>query len=152
MAQKKMTPEEIQEWNDLYEYVRINVMGYDRNQALPRNAAIRLKGLASGRFYANNNIKENGQYSYRIVLMTFKYCNMDIQKAFSSKEFKDEKHRFNYACAVVENNLNTVYKKMESQKRYDDDLRKQDFSNIGRKGAEYQRRTEEPPPGCEDLW
>jgi len=150
--QTKQTKEEIQEWNDLYEYVRQNVMNYDRNQALPKNAAIRLKGLASGRFYANNSIEEKAAYSYRVVLLTFKYSNPDIQKAFAKKEFKDESHKFNYACAIVESNLNTVYNKIQSQKRYEDDLKRQDFSHIGRKGAEYQRRTEEPPPGFEEYW
>lgn len=150
----KMTQDQIQEWNDLYEYVRQNVMGYAKNQVLPSNAAIRLQGLASGRFYANKKIKEKGQYSYRIVLMTFKYSNMDIQKAFKNKSFKDENHKFNYACAIVESNLNTVYNKMESQKRHDEDLLSRDFSylDLDHKGAEYKRRTEEPPPGCEDLW
>ena len=78
MARKKMSKEESQDWENLYNYVKSNIMGYDENQALSKNMVLRLKGLLTGKFIENKNIKDISNYSYKTILTTFKYCYPDI--------------------------------------------------------------------------
>ena len=92
-------------------------MGYDDNQSLSRNMVLRLKGLANNKFMANNNIKDTADYSYKIILLTFKYCNSSIQRALNNVAFKDESHKFNYILKIVEDNINTVYMRMKKKNK-----------------------------------
>ena len=65
---KKMTREEINDWNELYQFVKVNVMNYDDKQALSKNITLRLKGLLNDKFMANNNIQNNADYSFKVIL------------------------------------------------------------------------------------
>ena len=109
-----MTEEEKRDWEALYTYVKSNIMGYDENQALSSTMVLRLKGLLTNKFMENGNIKDSANYSYEVILNTFKYCSVDIQRAFRTNTFKDEMHRFNYALKIIEKNINTVYMKMKN--------------------------------------
>lgn len=57
MAKKKMSEKELQDWNELYQYVK-SILGYDENQALSKNMVLRLKGLTTGKFIENKNIQD----------------------------------------------------------------------------------------------
>lgn len=114
MAKKKMTEEEKVAWENLYYYVKSNIMGYDENQALSSTMVLRLKGLLTNKFIENGNIESTANYSYETILNTFKFCSVDIQKALRTNNFKDEMHRFNFVLKIVEGNINTVYMKMKN--------------------------------------
>ena len=92
-------------------------MGYDENQSLSRTMVLRLKGLLSNKFIANNNIEDTANYSYETVLNTLKFCMPDIQRGLRSNSFTDENHKFNYAIKIVESNLNTVYVRMKNAEK-----------------------------------
>ena len=113
MAKKKMSEKEKIAWESLYYYVK-NLLGYDENQALSSTMVLRLKGLLTNKFIENGNIASTANYSYEVILNTFKFCSVDIQKAFRTNTFKDEMHRFNFALKIVEKNINTVYIKMKN--------------------------------------
>lgn len=113
MAKKKMTEDEKRSWESLYYYVK-DLLGYDENQALSSTMVLRLKGLLTNKFIENGNIASTANYSYDTILNTFKYCSIDIQRAFRTNSFKDEMHRFNFALKIVEKNINTVYMKMKN--------------------------------------
>ena len=149
---KKMTFEESQEWNELYQYVKRNILGYSDTQCLSNKMVLRLKGLAKGKLYANNKSVDNSNYSYKVILTTFKYCSPDIQRALSRKEFRDETHKFNYICAIIENNINTVLERMQVAKKMEERALNDDMSVATHKGAEYQRKTRKAPRGTDDLW
>ena len=53
---KRMSTKDKADWDKLYEYVRHNVMGYDENQSLSKNMVLRLKGLLTNKFMANNKV------------------------------------------------------------------------------------------------
>lgn len=105
----KVTYEEDQDWNELYEYVRTNIMKYDKNQSLPSYIVVRLQGLLKGKYMASNKTMNKANYSYRTVLNTFKYCSPDIYRALRNNNFRDEQHKVNYIFKIVENNINNVY-------------------------------------------
>ena len=113
-SKKKMTEQELADWDELYEYVRSKVMGYDKNQSLEPYIVLRLKGLADGKTIANKKIKDKAHYSYKLILNTFKYCMPDIQRAVGRIAFKDTCGKFNYVMRIVENNINTVYIRMKN--------------------------------------
>ena len=49
-------------FDKLYEYVK-SILRYDESQALPQWFVLRLKGLATGKYLANNHIKSRANYS-----------------------------------------------------------------------------------------
>lgn len=110
---KKMSEQEKKQWDDLYQYVKKEIFNYDENQSLSKTAVLRLKGMRTSRFIENNNIESMSNYSYEVILNTFKMCSIPIQKALRYKEFKDDFHKLNYILKIVEPKINFVYQRMK---------------------------------------
>ena len=147
-----MSKEESQAWEKLYMYVK-NIMGYDENQALSSTMVLRLKGLLTNKFMENNNIKSTANYSYEVILNTFKFCSPEITKALRTNRFTDEQHKFNYTLKIVEKNINTVYMKMKNAQKAKEEARNTTINMSAHVGAEYQRKTEETNNKLlNDLW
>lgn len=153
-TKKRMTKEEQQEWNTLYEYVRSKVLGYDKNQSLSRDMVLRLKGLQTNKFMANKNVKDTANYSFAVILNTFKFCSLDIQKGLRNTTFRDEKHRFNYILKIVENNLNTVYLRMQNAQKQKDSVKQVDSDYIGQYVNTFKPKnnTSNNSHKFDDLW
>lgn len=153
MAKKKMTEEEKIAWDNLYQYVKSNIMGYDENQALPSTMVLRLKGLLSGKFIENNNTEDKANYSYETILNTFKFCSPQIQNALRTNSFKDEMHKFNYVLKIAEKNINDVYLRMKSVEKAKEEAKNTALDAVNHVGAEYQRKTKETTNKLlDDLW
>jgi hypothetical protein len=151
MARKKMTEKEKMAWDELYTYVRKNVMGYDDNQALSSSMVLRLKGLLTNKFMENNNIQSTANYSYETILNTFKYSSIDIQRALRTNNFKDESHKFNYILKIVEKNINTVYVRMKNVEKAKEEAKKTTIEAPTHTGAEFKPR-EKKNDKFKDLW
>ncbi len=152
MAKKKMTEKEKQDWEALYFYVK-NLLGYDENQALSSTMVLRLKGLLTNKFIENKNIENSANYSYEVILNTFKFCSSDIYKALRTNNFKDEMHRFNYILKIVEKNINTVYLRMKNVEKTKEEAKNTTIDTVNHTGAEYQRKTKETNSKLlNDLW
>lgn len=102
-----MTKLEKQQWDELYDYVKIDVLGYT-DKILPKEFVLRLRGLSQGKFMANKNITSQASYTFKEILLTFKLCNSKIESAFRSVSFTDEKHRFNYIMRIIESEINNT--------------------------------------------
>ena len=150
-SKKRMTKEDKEAWDNLYEYVRTKVMRYDSNQALPSKMVLRLKGMMNGKFIANNSTKDMANYSYDVVLNTFKYSMPDIQRALGSVSFKDESHKFNYVMKIVEGNLNDVYMRMKGAERAREEILKEESSIVPHKAVEYKPKKKDKDK-FSDLW
>jgi hypothetical protein len=151
MARKKMTEEEKMAWDELYTYVRKNVMGYDDNQALSSTMVLRLKGLLTNKFIENNNIQSTANYSYETILNALKYSSLDIQRALRTNNFKDEMHKFNYILKIVEKNINTVYVKMKNAQKAKEEAKNTTVEAQTHTGAEFKPR-EKKKDKFTDLW
>lgn len=151
MARKKMTKEEKMAWDELYTYVRKNIMGYDDNQALSNAMVLRLKGLLTNKFMENNNIQSTANYSYETILNTFKYSSIDIKKAIRTNNFKDESHKFNYILKIVEKNINTVYVRMKNAEKAKEEAKAMTIEAPTHTGAEFKPR-EKKKDKFTDLW
>lgn len=151
-TKKHMTQDDKKYWKELYEYVRRNVMGYDENQSLSKNMVLRLKGLLTNKFMANNNIADTANYSYKIVLNTFKFCMPDIQKGLRNNSFADENHKFSYVLKIVESNLNNVYMRMKNAEKAKEKTETMEMNVVTHSSAEYQAKTKETSKRLNDLW
>ena len=151
MAKKKMTEQDKIDWDELYTYVRSNIMGYDENQALSSSMVLRLKGLLVNKFMENNNIKDSANYSYKTILNTFKFCSQDIHKALRTNSFKDEMHRFNYILKIVEKNINDIYIRMRNIEKAKEEAESKTVEAFMHEGAEFKPR-EKKKDKFEDLW
>lgn len=151
MAKKKMTEKEKQDWESLYFYVK-NLLGYDENQALSSTMVLRLKGLLTNKFMENGNIKDGANYSYEVILNTFKFCKLDIEKALRTGNFKDEMHRFNYVLKIVEKNINTVYMKMKGAKKAKEEIETVDVSHTANYVNTFKSKEQKKNNKLEELW
>ena len=106
-----------QEWLDLCAFVETNVMEYDANIKPPRSLYLRLRGLSEGKFMANKHIPKQAEYSYQIILLTFKYSMLSIKKAIATKDFKDEQNKLNYIMVIIESNINDIYNRMKKNEQ-----------------------------------
>ena len=151
MAKKKMTEKEKQDWESLYFYVK-NLLGYDENQALSSTMVLRLKGLLTNKFMENNNIESTANYSYEVILNTFKFCSQDIQRALRTGNFKDEHHKFNYILKIVEKNINTVYIKMKGAKKAKEEIETVDVSHTANYVNTFKSKEQKKNNKLEELW
>ena len=147
-----MTEQEKKEWDELYEYVRSEIMNMSSNQSLSRFMVVRLKGLLSGKFVENYNIENVAKYSLRTVINTFKYCSLDIKKAVTKKHFDTDEYKFNYIMTIVEKNIRTVDERMKFAKKKDDEFQSSIVESIVHDGASYQRKTKDVSSKFDDLW
>ena len=139
----KMTKQELEEWNDLYEYVKKDILKYDEKLALPKNLVLRLKGLQQGKFIANKKTKALGDYSFKIILMTFKINKYEIVNALADKsKFKDESHMINYMMAIIEKKINDTYSRLNRLEKSQEKGEKLEITTSENK-AEYKHKTKE---------
>lgn len=137
-TKKHMTEEEKNQWSELYAYVKNNVMGYDENQSLSSMMCKRLRGLLTNKFIANNNIPDTANYSYEVVLNTFKFCMPQIQRGLQSNTFNSEWHKFLYVTKIVESHINDVYLRMKQADKAEEKIEAVDTSIFEYKGAEFK--------------
>ena len=151
MAKKKMTEKEKQACEALYFYVK-NLLGYDENQALSSTMVLRIKGLLTNKFIENKNIENSANYSYEVILNTFKYCKLDIEKALRTSNFKDEHHKFNYILKIVEKNINTVYMKMKNLQKAKEEIETVDVSHTANYINTFKSKEQKKNNKLEELW
>lgn len=151
VAKKKMTEKEKQDWESLYYYVK-NIMGYDENQALSSAMVLRLKGLLTNKFMENGNIASTANYSYEVILNTFKFCSADIQKALRTNNWKDEQHKFNYILKIVEKNINTVYMKMKNLEKAKEEAETIDMADTAKYVNTFKKRDAKKNSRLDELW
>lgn len=149
---RKMSKQEKEDFDKLYEYVRTNVMGYDKSITLTPNMVLRLKGMRYGKVMENRSVEDKADYSFEIILNTFKYCYLDIQKALRTKDFKNENSKLNYIARIVEDNLNDVYLRTKNAQKAEEKTKNVDMNVMTYEGAEYQSNRKKVSDRLKDLW
>lgn len=135
---KRMSKQEKEKWDELYEFVRSNVMGYDENMCLSSNMVLRLKGMLNGKFMANNLTEDKAYYSYDVVLMAFKFSMPDIRRAMNRVSFSNEMNKFLYIAKIVESNINDVYIRMKRAEKVKKEVIKETSVVDNHKAVEYK--------------
>ena len=138
---KRMSKEEKEQWNELCEYFKKEILGYGDDMKFPKFLALRLKGLQTGNFIVNKNNKLQGSYTFQEILLTCKYSKLDIMIGFRSNSFVDEKHKINYAMSIIESNLNTIKERLKSRQQAEQKIESIEVNMI--EGATYKKKTKE---------
>ena len=141
------------EWLNLCSWVEKEIFGYDENQKLQKGAALRLKGLLTGQNVANNKCEKHGNYSCEVVLTTFKVNKDKILQAVATKDFTSEANKMAYVCAIIRNNINDVYARMNNAKKSEEKVKSANVDTIAHTGAEYVSKTEDKiNKKLEEIW
>ena len=126
------------EWAELYDYVKYEIFGYEKNMSLSKYCVLRLKGLKNGKFMANNNSKGDGNYTFKEILIVFKLMKGKLKSYLSNDlNFKDEKHKINGVMFIVENELNEVVLKLRKAEKQTEKI---ETIDIVESDSEYVRR------------
>lgn len=150
---QKMTDAEKIQFDKLYQYVRTEILMYDKAQSIPPSLVLRLKGLAVGKYKENKNIEDKANYSFEIVLYAFQICKPVILGAISNNNFETESQKFNYICKIIENNLNDVYIRVAKAKQLEEKIENMDNSNLLHSSAGYVQKTgDNINKKLENLW
>ena len=119
LTEKKKLEQEQQEWEELYDYVFFDVLGYTEGMKMTQDMVLRLRGLRNGQFKSNKTHKKYADYSYKIILYTFKAKKLEILQICDKIEFKNESHKINTIMKIIENNINDVVLRMNKKKEVD---------------------------------
>lgn len=143
-----------EEWCELYEYVKNEVLEYPKRFKLPKFMILRLHGLSKGNFIANKHIKPKAFYTYKEILLTFKYYNAVIKPYLRSKQFKDEQHKFNYIMVIIESNINNIALKLEYQQEQTKKIEniEVDYTHDDNINSNYTPRSKIKNDKLKDLW
>ncbi|WP_346961399.1 hypothetical protein [Clostridium sp.] len=125
-------------WLELCAYVEREIFKYDSNQKLQRDACLILQGLNRGQCVANNNSDKFGDYSYEIVLLTFKANKVKILNSIKGKNFKTESSKMAYIAAIIRNSINDVYTRYNKAKKSEEKIEQVNINAISNDGAEYK--------------
>lgn len=151
---KKMDKKTKAEWDDLYSYIRtdiLNILGYDTKKSLPKHLVLRLKGLYDGKFMANKNSKPKARYEFSEILLTFKFCKFDIHNAIRSNTFTNENHMVNYIMVIIESKINDIVDILERKRKSEEKTQEVNIE-INDK-ADYKPKTKEIVNNrLKDLW
>lgn len=151
----KLTEQEKQQWKELFTYIEKEILNYNDNQKLQKNAVLRLKGLSQGQVIANNKCEQHGKYSPEVLLVTFKINKNKIISAIKYKDFESEENKIAYMSAIVRDRLNDIDERLKSAKRRENLENNIDTSIIDNKGREYSNNKlveKFPKIKHEDLW
>ena len=143
-----------QDWCDMYEYFKKEIMEYAESIKLPKFMVLRLRGLAEGKFMSNKKIKSMGQYDFKTILYTFKICKPEILSGFKANQtkFKDEKHKFNYALVIIESNINDVVIRLQNAQKAKEKTENVEVDNIVHEGANYKTKNSKINKNLNELW
>ena len=137
----KMTEKEKKDWNELYQYIKIEIFEYDKSQKLPSYMVLRLKGLKEGKFMANKKTISMANYEYNHILYTFKINKLKIKQIVRSQDFKNEQHKFNTIMIIIEKEINDVVNRLKQVVKSEEKIEKMKFENMTHEGAEYKNKS-----------
>lgn len=102
----KMSEIDKEEFKILCDYIKKNILRYSDELGFPKTMALRLKGLA-----CNTHVQKKDSamvYSYKIILLSTIQNKKSILYGLSHNDFKDETHKINYICKIIEKSLNDI--------------------------------------------
>lgn len=115
---EKESQAENKDWEKCYDYFK-ELLGIPEGKNLDQHATMRILGLRVGKYIPSGNntrgIKRG--YDFESILMTMKYSSQAIKTAFGTMQFKDQKHKIDYAMKIVTNNINFIDNKLSEKRK-----------------------------------
>jgi len=107
-----------EQWAELYEYLKSEFFDGEKLTSLMVNHGDTIP------------YKQSEGTNYKIILITFKYKQNDISNSVRQKSFQTEVQRFNYICAIVENSIPDVKKKIKQKQIQNKQLQQLENSKL----------------------
>ena len=139
------------DWDALYNYVKLDILNY-QDKKMPKEMILRLIGLKDGKFYANNKVKKEASYDYKLILLTFKLMKGTILNCLQNIEIKDERHKVNLIMKIVEGEINNVKDRIEAKKKSEKKLQEIDLSHQVHEQSNYSKKSKEVNDKLKNLW
>jgi hypothetical protein len=136
---KKKKPPKDKDWDELYMYVKNDLLGY-KDKKLPQQFVLRLLGLKDGKFMANSHVEAQASYPYKTILLTFKLNRGKIDSYMMSTTFKDERHLFNGLMVIVESEINNTVDILNRKVKAEAKIEIMDISVHSHDSAEYKSK------------
>lgn len=127
-------------WLELCQYVEKEIFNYSSDQKLQRKASLILQGLKKGQCVANNKHDQYGEYSYNVILLTFKACKIKILNALQGKQFASESNKMSYVCAIVRDSINDIHTRYNTYLKLEEKIEQVNTQVITHEGAEYKTK------------
>jgi len=137
-----MTKQEKMDWDELYQYFKIDIMEYT-DKKLPQYVALRFKGLTEGKFMSNKNSSPQASYTFKEILLTLKLSKSAIDKYFMNNNngsFADERHRINGVFVIIESEINNTKDMLNRCKIAKEKCENMDMSHLVSEGVEYKKK------------
>lgn len=115
---------ETKEWNNLYKFVRTDILGYKSNMSLSKHQIFSLKNLREGKIIKKGDIQKYNGYSFKEIHLAFEYKKNDILKYIQNKKFQNENKKFDYIIAIIRNSINDILIAKEEKKKNEDQMKK----------------------------
>lgn len=120
MDEEKVSKEENSWWEKCYEKAK-EIMDIPDGVGLDSFFTMRLLGLRVGK-YSPKGINVRGisrGYDFETIHYTMMFCTVNISHAFSTMNFKDQKHKIDYAMKIITNNINFISQQVELKRKSD---------------------------------
>lgn len=139
----KLTEKEKNDWMNLCNYIKYEILEYDKTLKFPQQLALRLKGLSAGQFIINKKVQIQAEYSYETILLTFKICKSKIKNYLhdNSAKIKDENHKINIIMLFVEKEINDVALRIKEKEKFQNKISSLNLENQYHNGAEYKNNS-----------
>ena len=139
-------------WKKIFLFVEKEILRYDDNQKLQKQAVLRLKGLQNGKVIANNKTEDNGEYPLEVVYGAIVLSKDGYMKFSVNKNFKTEANAVAYLCAIAASKLNYVYEKWKS-KKHTEEITNKIIYEEKHVGAKYRpKESRKIQNTSKDLW
>lgn len=112
------------DWDNLYQYFRSDILGISKTQRLDDHSIKRLLGMRLGQYYPSGNntrILPRG-YSYKTILLTLKIVKPKVLAYMKNTNFTNGQHRTNSIMKFVESEINDVNMRLEAQRKSSEKL------------------------------
>jgi hypothetical protein len=136
------------EMDKLWDYIKNEIWKSDKKRTMPNHLLRRLQALKGG--LDNNYVSRGNQvfgnnegYEYEVILYTFKVCKIQIVGSILDKsKFKNDNHLIDYMMAIVRNNIEDVYTRIQEKKKSDERIEKVDISENFKYKNEFVKKTD----------
>ena len=143
-----------EQWIELCEYVKKEILEYDDNMKFPKYLALRLQGIKRGEYIANNKQKMQANYANMAILYAFKLHKKKIVAYLHNNENKirDEKHKINLIMKMIEPEINDVYLRLQRAEKSKAKAANRDLKNQLNNSAVYTKKTKETKDRMKKLF
>ena len=108
--ERKMSDEDIKLFDEIYEILRTDIMGYPPHIPLSTNMVHKIKALRKGKnFNDRTEESDNNCIGYESILIALKFYKSSIRGAIHNKSFNGgDMGKFSYAMAILKKHVHEV--------------------------------------------